>query len=520
MFRRSAILLGATALALMFSACSGADPNASSDRDGGAGPSGTITIAASAEPETLDFMTSTTGSTKLATVNVIEGLFAHDDTWTPHPMLASDVKVSPDSKTYTITLRDVKFHNGEPLEAEDVVASIKRWMSVDKRAARWFEDMTSLTAKDTKTVEFVFSSPTPSLPNTLASIQAGIIPKEIAAAAGDGVLKSEQLIGTGPFMFEDWQQGVAITLKANPDYAPVDGKPMGLAGHHEARAAKIVIKPVLDESARLSGLQTGEFNYAEALPTDQYDAIKKDSNLKLALRNVGAVTAFLNSQSTGPTGNPAIRRALMVALDMDEVGAAQGPSDLWNLSPSLPASTTRLASEAGTENWNAKDPGRARQEAQAAGYKGETLTVITTSSPNTYRFAVVLQEQLQKAGFKVKLATMETAAMQERRAQPSGWDIALGQANTTSDVTESTALTCGNTSGGYCSDQMNKLMKDFRDAPDAQKQAMQDALQTFIYQEVPLIKGPEILVLNATNGLSGFEQSDLSVHHFWNTSVG
>ncbi|MBB5788837.1 ABC transporter substrate-binding protein [Jiangella mangrovi] len=522
--RPLALLALALAGALAIGACSGgSDDGAPAAGDGapaaGDGPEGTLVVAAAEEPETLDFMASTQGNVHFRTINVVETLFAFDDEWAPQPLLADTVEASPDLTTYTITLRNVKLHNGDPLTSADVVASLERWMEVDGRAAGWMTGLESLEATDDTTVVFTFSVPKPLLPSYLATTTTGIIAASAAEAAGTGVLEPEQLIGTGPFMIDHWESGVELVLKAFPDYVPPEGEPSGHAGAREAGVEEIVYRPVLDESARLAGLQTGEFNYVESLPLDQLDIIESTDGVEVTPRIVGSVAAYLNTQDP-VIGDPAMRRALLVALNMDEIAASLGPDELWELSPAIPSSGTRFASDAGTDDWNAGDPDRARSMAEQAGYDGEPLVVITTSTPATYRMAILLEEQLEKAGFTVEPQLMETAAMQERRSQPDGWHIAMGQINNVPDATQLSALSCGNTVGAYCSEEMNGLVSAFSSATsDSDLTAAHDAIQELFYQDLPYIKGPEVSDLNATYHLADFDPTKLNVPHLWNARL-
>lgn len=99
----------------------------------GAGPAagGVIHVATNAEPGTLDWTSSTATATRLVAWHIYETLFALDRTYTLRPMLAEGYAVSADGLHYTIRLRKgVMFHNGQPMTADDVVASLERWAHV------------------------------------------------------------------------------------------------------------------------------------------------------------------------------------------------------------------------------------------------------------------------------------------------------------------------------------------------------------------------------------------------------
>ncbi len=109
----------------------------------------TANLAMVAEPQSLDPMASTADLVGLIMQHVYEPLFTFDAKWAVQPMLAAEMpKMSADGKTYTIELRKgVKLHNGRDLDAEDVVASLKRWVEMTPRGKALGKSIASITAK-------------------------------------------------------------------------------------------------------------------------------------------------------------------------------------------------------------------------------------------------------------------------------------------------------------------------------------------------------------------------------------
>src|SRR4051794_38747775 len=122
-------------------------------------------LAMVGEPQSLDPMASTADLVGLIMQHVYEPLFTFDSKWAVQPMLAAELpKISADGKTYTIELRKgVKLHNGRDLDAEDVVASLKRWVEMTPRGKALAKSITSITAKDPLTIEIVLSDVQPAL---------------------------------------------------------------------------------------------------------------------------------------------------------------------------------------------------------------------------------------------------------------------------------------------------------------------------------------------------------------------
>ena len=83
---------------------------------------------------------------------IYDTLFAMNDKFEIKPQMAKEFTVSPDKLTYTITLRDgLKFHDGSPVTTTDVIASLRRWMTIDAMAKKVAAVTTAMTAVDDKT---------------------------------------------------------------------------------------------------------------------------------------------------------------------------------------------------------------------------------------------------------------------------------------------------------------------------------------------------------------------------------
>ncbi|TMV77212.1 twin-arginine translocation signal domain-containing protein, partial [Thioclava sp. BHET1] len=94
-----------------------------------------VTVAIIGEPDTLDPMVSTKDVVSIVTQHFVETLYTFDGSWKIAPLLAADLpKISDDGKTYVITLREgVPFHDGSTMSADDVTASLQRWLKVASR---------------------------------------------------------------------------------------------------------------------------------------------------------------------------------------------------------------------------------------------------------------------------------------------------------------------------------------------------------------------------------------------------
>jgi len=114
---------------------------------------GTLRIAEIGEPLTLDTVATTADVTSIITLPIFEELFTYDAGWKIQPLLAESYTASQDGLTYTFKLRkNVPFHNGKEMTAEDVVASLMRWGKVSPRGTSVYKAVESTTAEDKYTV--------------------------------------------------------------------------------------------------------------------------------------------------------------------------------------------------------------------------------------------------------------------------------------------------------------------------------------------------------------------------------
>src|SRR5699024_447423 len=137
-------------------------------------------------------------------------------------------------KTYTFNLRKgVKFHNGEEMVADDVVASMERWLEKSSITGNIFDGAT-WTAEDDHTVVLELETASALTLDTMASSKqsAAIMPKEIIDdAPAEG---GEEYTGTGPYKFVEWKQYSYLKFERNEEYQALDMESDGLAGKKEA----------------------------------------------------------------------------------------------------------------------------------------------------------------------------------------------------------------------------------------------------------------------------------------------
>ncbi|MCA9879627.1 MAG: ABC transporter substrate-binding protein, partial [Thermomicrobiales bacterium] len=296
--------------------------------------------------------------------HIFESLFAPDSTFAPQPMLAESYVVSPDGSHYEFTLREgLKFHNGQDVTAADVVASLARWTQLSNKGKilgpRLAED--GLQAVDDRTVTVTFQGPTGVFLDFLAMPNSFIMPAEAAEAAGMEQIPEDQLIGTGPFRFEEHAVDRFTRLVRNEEYQPRTEPADGLAGERIVYLDDVQLMPVPDASVRASGILTGEYHFAEELEPDQYDMLESDPGVVALIRQPGSAMLAHFNKARGPFTDPRVRQAVALAINKEEAMISGfGREEFFRLDPSVAAPETPWHSSVGEEQFLQYDPEAAK----------------------------------------------------------------------------------------------------------------------------------------------------------------
>ena len=202
--RRSAIRGMATALVL------GLSPVALAAQDN------VLRVVPHSGLKVLDPIWTTAYITRNHGYMIYDTLFTLDTAGNVQPQMVDTVSRSEDGLTVIVTLRDgLMWHDGQPVTAEDTVASINRWASKDAMGQKMMTFVDALAAQDDKTMVFTLNTPTGLIELALAKPSSNVpfmMPKRVADTPS-----SEQIsdyIGSGPFMMniDEWEPGVKVVL--------------------------------------------------------------------------------------------------------------------------------------------------------------------------------------------------------------------------------------------------------------------------------------------------------------------
>src|SRR3954451_16415309 len=189
---------------------------------------------------------------------VWESLFAWASKLQPRPQMAREWNTTPDGLRWRFTLRDgLKFHDGSPVTTADVIASLRRWMTIDAMAKKAATVTTAMTVVDDNTFEWKLSAPVPGLLDTLAAAPSHFAIIMRAKDIPEPGKPATSVIGSGPFKFNTQLRvsGARVVYDRNADYVPRDEPPDGLAGGRLVKVDRVEFMVQPDSATAASALQ-------------------------------------------------------------------------------------------------------------------------------------------------------------------------------------------------------------------------------------------------------------------------
>jgi peptide/nickel transport system substrate-binding protein len=404
------------------SACGGSAGGSSS----GPASGGHLTFSTASLVNCLDPEVSATTGAGIVDRGVFDSLVSMSQDGRIHPWLAQRWSVSPDGKTYTFTLRgDVRFHDGTPLTAEAVKATLDHAVAPATKselAAGLISGYAGSTVVDQHTVKVRLSRPQSPFLESLSTPYLGIWSPKALAAAGAGAGACERPVGSGPFQFVSWTKSTSVVLKKNPAYnwGPPTAKHAG-----PARLDGVTFKFVSDDTVRYGALTSGQTDVIDNVPVTSVDALKRSGAQRLLTADVpGAVYSLKYNTGRAPLNDMRVRQALNRSVNLDQLvktvyagkerrawnllspATADYDASIENSWPYDPAAASRLLDQAG---WTGRD---------SAGYRTKGGKRLTLRWPVAKRLMSArddlinqgIQADAKKAGIEIAYTSEDIGA--------------------------------------------------------------------------------------------------------------
>lgn len=312
------------------------------------------------------------------------------------PSLAESWTENADKREYAFTLRKgLKFHNGDPFTAEDVVFSFMR-----AKGAQLKDKVKEVVVVDPYNVRFILHEPWPDFMTyygTLVSAAGWITPKNYFEKVGAGGFKKHP-IGLGPYKFVSMNPGIDLVMEANENY-----------WRKTPSVKRLVFQSVPEATTRLAMLKTGEVDVAYLLEGQLGESIRNDPNLKLVFSGgIGSHHLdFLDMwDPKSPWADQRVRKAASLAINRTAI------SEAYTLGASKPTGSIVLKSMeyALTIDPDPYDPAQAKKLLAEAGYPNGFDGGELHPLPPYFSTGESVISYFGAVGIKMKLRTMERAA--------------------------------------------------------------------------------------------------------------
>ena len=366
---------------------------------------------------------------------VYDTLLATDSHLKIRPQMA-DWKVSDDKLTYTFTLRDgLKWHDGQPVTAEDCVASLKRWAARDGMGQKLMDFTASLEATDAKTITLKLKEPYAYVLESIgkpSSLPAFMMPKRLAETPPDKSIPEQ--IGSGPFKFvtAEFQPGIKSVYVKNPDYVPRSEPPDWTSGGKVVKVDRVEWITMADPQTALNALQAGDIDFVERPPWDMLPILENDRRLVVHTLDAAGFQTFGRMNFLHPPfNNLKMRRAALLALrQKDVLDALTGNPKYYRLCGAVFGCDTPLATDVGSEVLvKGNGMAEARKLLAESGYDGTPVAIMAPGDVLAVKSQPIVAAQLLRAaGFKVDVLAMDWQTLVTRRTsqkppKEGGWNM-------------------------------------------------------------------------------------------------
>ena len=358
-----------------------------------------VVIGLGAEPRTMLAVTIVDWTTNAQLEHIYDRLLDRDaKTLKPKPMLATAWRIVNDT-TWEFTLRKgVKFHNGEPFDAQSVKATMEYLQDPNTKShyAAYWKLVKDVQVVDPYTVRLVTEKPWPSLIDRVSLTDFLVMPAKGLKELGPAKL-AEKPIGTGPFKFVEWRRDERFVVERNPDYwaGPAD-------------VSRVTFRFIPEFSARMAALLSGEIDIMKDVPPHVVEAIERSGRAKVR----SAVSSRINylalvNLKPGPMQDLRVRRAINHAVDVDELIAQVLKGRASKICGPLSPANVDFAKV----DCYKYDPARAQALFKEAGIDPKTLTLTLDTPSGRYPLdkdvSLAIGAQLQRLGITTNVVVNE-----------------------------------------------------------------------------------------------------------------
>jgi len=465
----------------------------------------TLRIGLAEDPDVLDPTLARTYVGRIVFASFCDKLFDIDQNLNVVPQLALSHSTSADGKTVTIKLRPgVKFHDGEPFNAEAAKFSIDRHTSMTGSFRKpELAAVDHVDVVDPLTINVVLKAPYSPLIAQFTDRAGMMVSPKAAKEAGEKF--GLHPVCAGPYKFVERVQQDRIVFEKFADYWNKDN----------IHIDRVVYLPIVDSTVRLANLKSGALDLIERVLATDIKSVREDKALKLATAlELGYQGLDINvgngDQSKNPLGQSAkVRQALDLAIDRDALNHVVfngefKPGNQW-VSPENPYYQQAYPVPK-------RDVAKAKALMKEAGVSAPfDIDFMVPKGAETQAVAEVIQAMAGEIGINMKIRVTEFATSLKQAEQGNYQAYLLAWSGRTDpDGNTYIFFKCNapQDSMGYCSADVDKLLDEARVPSElAARKAIYEKLTKTILEDVPKIYlyHRRILIAHTTK-LDGYKQ--------------
>ncbi|MFN4089887.1 MAG: ABC transporter substrate-binding protein [Alphaproteobacteria bacterium] len=401
-----------------------------------------IRIGLAQEPSSIDPHYHNLGPNNAFSAHVFDALVGMDENQRPIPGLAESWQAVDDT-TWEFKLRQgVKWHDGSPFTADDVIFSFERAPEVPNSPSSFALYTRGKTVEkvDEHTVRITTAEPYPLMPNDVSTIY--IISRKAAEGASTGDFNSgKAAIGTGPYRFVEWVPGDRIVVERNDDY-----------WGEKATFDRVTIRPIRSDPSRVAALLAGDVDFIDQVPTADIDRLKKDANINVAqgvsnriiylhMDQFREQTPFVTGTDKNPLLDVRVRKAISKAINREAIVERVMEGVAIPAGQFLPENFFGVSKKLQAEKY---DPDGAKKLLAEAGFEkgfGITLHGPNGRYINDAEIAQAIAQMLTRVGLQAKVETLPPSVFFSRASSGSpekgpefsfilvGWGSGTGEAS-------------------------------------------------------------------------------------------
>lgn len=384
-------------LTMILSGCSGKknEVETGSSNEGSNAKRENLVFAIYAEPKSLDPQHSNDLYSFAVQYQIFDTLIREEADGSLVPGLAESWDISEDGTEVIFHLKkDIKFHNGDIMTADDVAFSINEAIA-SSFTSRVTGSMDSAEKIDDLTVKLKLKHPYQPIEMCMCSANVSVVNKKVVEADRDGFGRNP--VGTGPYKFVSWNSGEKIVLQRFDEYF-----------RGPASIQDVTFRIIPDTSIGLVALENGEIDVLDNPPKIDKQNIINNEKLKYYETTQGNLTLLAFNNETGLFTNKKLRQAVSYAIDKEAIilGALEGQGVVIE----CPLTLDCFGYPEDFKG-NGYDPEKAKKLLAEAGYpNGLTVKLQVIENSIYSKPTEVIQEQLRVVGINVELDIMERGA--------------------------------------------------------------------------------------------------------------